>query len=395
VKLAVIGDLHVAVPLSENDLRLEPDPGRKLHGYSVELFEAAIAAVNAEPDIDAVLLLGDMTRDSEAFNHEVARPLVQRLRPPVYIMLGNHDLQRRRAEGSAYPDVEHFDRGATCQFYRGCGLPGGASRYCVDLPGVRLIVLDSNRELLELQDAGLDIRMQDDGWLGEAQIAWLDEMLRDARAQGRLPLVAVHHTVMDHSPAERQGHPLQFLFRYWQLHDAAATRAVLAKHRVPLVLSGHIHAQSANVQDGVYNLVTSATVSYPHIWRLVTVDDDAISIESRRLTSIASLPDLQLRSREWMSEGMGLSIKEKAATMPMLAPLANELSDFVGRSGWWPRFCDGTLSGFKVDPRLTNGVGGLAALVFGQVAGILDEYGKWKAQRPDANTLRIELGPYK
>jgi hypothetical protein len=236
--------------------------------------------------------------------------------------------------------------------------------------------------------------MQDDGWLGAAQLAWLDESLTEARASGLLPIVAVHHTVMDHSPAERQGHPLQFLFRYWQLHDSAAVRAVLAKHRVPLVLSGHIHAQSANVQDGIYNIVTSATVSYPHMWRLITIDSGAIRVASRRITSIPSLPDLQLRSREWMSEGMGLAIKEKAAAIPMLAPLANELSDFVGRSGWWPRFCDGTLAGFRVEPQLTNGVGGLAALVFGQVAGILDEYGKWKSQRPDANTLTIPLDGY-
>src|SRR5438105_14133018 len=126
LKLAVVGDLHIAIAQGENDLRLEPDPGRKLHGFSIELFEAVTAAVNAEPGLHAVLILGDMTRDSEAFNHETARPLLRKLDAPVYLALGNHDLQRRRPEGVFYPDVELFDRAATCQFYRDGGLPGGA-----------------------------------------------------------------------------------------------------------------------------------------------------------------------------------------------------------------------------------------------------------------------------
>jgi predicted phosphodiesterase len=394
-KLAVVGDLHIAVPTSENDLRLEPDPGRKLHGYSVELVEATIAAVNAEPGLDGVVVLGDITRDSEAFNHEVARPLLRGIDAPVYFVLGNHDLQRRRPEGVYYPDVKLFDRAATCQFYRDTGLPGGASHYTVEFPGACLIVLDSNRSLAELEEHGVDWRLQDDGWIGAAQLAWLEDALQAARERELLPLVAVHHTIMDHSPAEKQGHPLQFLFRYWQVHDAAALRAVLAKYKVPLVLSGHIHAQCVSVQDGIYNVVSSAAVSYPHMWRLINVDDDEIRIESRRIRSIPSLYDLQLRSREWMSEGMGLAIREKAGTIPMLAPLASELSEFISRSGWWPRFCDGSLAGFYVDPALSGGCSGLASMVFTQVAGVLNEYGRWRAERPDANTLTIPLGPYK
>ena len=40
--IAVIGDPHIAVPQGDNDTRLEVDPGRKLHGLSVELLEETI-----------------------------------------------------------------------------------------------------------------------------------------------------------------------------------------------------------------------------------------------------------------------------------------------------------------------------------------------------------------
>jgi hypothetical protein len=196
---------------------------------------------------------------------------------------------------------------------------------------------------------------------------------------------------MDHSPAERQGHPLQFLFRQWKVNQANRILSILKHHDVPLVLSGHIHAQSASKQDGILNLTTSAVSSYPHAWRTVTVEQKRITVETRRIRSLPSLPDLQIQSRNWMSEGMGLVIKDKAAEIPMLAPLANELSDFVCRSGWWPRFCDGTLPGFRVNPELTNGVVGVSGLLFKQVAAILDDFGRWKMAQPDANSTEVEI----
>ncbi|MCH7472360.1 metallophosphoesterase [bacterium] len=272
LKLAVIGDPHLALPRGDPDRRLEVDPGRKLHGLSAELLQATIDEVNASPGIDAVLLLGDLTRDSELFNHEAALMLLKKINAPLYIILGNHDMLRQRPQGVSYPDEPHLDRHEVADMYRHCGLPGGKTRYVVELPGdVALVVLDSNRSLEELDAAGEDISRQDHGWVGGKQLGWLDEVLGRIRAGGRLSLVAVHHSVTDHSPAEQPGHLLHPLCEQWQLHDSSAARQCLARHRVPLVLSGHLHAQSFNVQDNVANLVTSATVSYPHAWRLLSI----------------------------------------------------------------------------------------------------------------------------
>ena len=103
-RIAIIGDPHVAVPRGENDARMEIDPGRKLHGLSVELLTETIAQVNATEDLACAVILGDMTRDSELFNHEVAKSLVDTLNVPYYIVVGNHDLKRQRKDGVTYPD---------------------------------------------------------------------------------------------------------------------------------------------------------------------------------------------------------------------------------------------------------------------------------------------------
>jgi Icc protein len=392
LRLAVIGDPHLAVPRTHPDPRLEIDPGRKLHGLSVELLTTTIAEVNAEPAIDAALLLGDMTRDSELFNHEVAAEVLAQFRIPYYLVAGNHDNIRQRREEVTYPGEPRLDRDGFIDFYRGRGLPVDSTRYAVELPGgVVLIVLDSNMTLAELKLNKLGVAYQDHGWISRQQRLWLDSVLENVTGAGRLPLVSVHHSITAQSPAEHQGHPLLRFFRSWRLRGAASLRRALARHRVPLVLSGHLHAQSVNVEDGITNLVTAASVSYPHAWRLLTFSDDAIRIESRPLKAIPSCADLQVESRRWLAEGMGELIRQHSSRVPMLSKMSSGLRDFFIESDWWPRFCDGTQAGFHLDNSQLGEMNPLAGAVYRNMVNVLNEYGSWKAERGDPNTLEIPL----
>ena len=391
-RVAVIGDPHIAVPRGEDDTRLECDPGRKLHGLSVELLTRTIEEVNAYPGIAAALVLGDITRDSERFNHEVARELLALLRMPYYIVLGNHDCRHERAPGATYPGEERLDRDEVAQWYAGAGLPGGMTRYVADLGGdVMLVVLDSARTLAELAQEGGSLAQQDSGRAGEQQIAWLDGTLAQIVKAGRIPLVALHHALLDQSPAEHPKHLLYSAFRNWRVLDAAPLEAVLRRHNVRLVLSGHLHAQSVNAANGLCNLVTSATVSYPHAWRVLEFTESTIEIESHPLESIPSCPALQVQSRRWMAEGMEVLIRGRVSGMALLAGMATELCSFVTASGWWPRFCDGTQAGFSVPEGLMPKTSPVQGVLYGQVAGLLNEYGAWKAARPDPRSLSIKL----
>jgi hypothetical protein len=158
---------------------------------------------------------------------------------------------------------------------------------------------------------------------------------------------------------------------------------------VPLALSGHLHVQSVNAQDGVSNLTTSASVSYPHAWRMLTVADGAIHAESRRVATIPSCPNLQEQSRVWMAQGMAELIRARLHGMPLIGGMAGDVVDFVVRTDWWPRFCDGTLAGFHIDQADIPKGNPIASMMFSQVAGVLNEYGAWKAARPEPN--RIEF----
>lgn len=391
-KIAIVGDPHLAVPLGDPDPIMEADPGRKLHEFSRELLESTLEEVARETELDAILLLGDLTRDSEEFNHAVMLELLQKVSHPLYIVLGNHDLVRLRDPETSYPGIKRLERFEVCQLYADRGLPGGEANYSVRLPGdVELIVLDSNLTLEELQPAGLTPNMQDDGMLGARRRDWLAETLKEVRGSGRFPLVSVHHSLLAHTPAERKGHPLFETFRFWRLHDAAETLEILSHFDVPLVLSGHLHAQSINAEAGVSNLVTSASVSYPHAWRLLSVYDDAIYVESRKLQSIPSHPDLQGESKRMMSEGMGDLIDRKLATIPAVGAFAPLVREMVIKSEWWARFSDGTLADFHIAAKDLPETNIAGRLILDQLRGLLNEYGTWKAARPDPVTVEIKL----
>lgn len=396
LRLAIIGDPHLAVPQGRDDQRIEIDRGLKLHGQSRLLLEAAISAVNAEPELDGVLLLGDMTRDGELFNHEAAAELLKGLRPPLYILAGNHDYLRERRAGISYP-TQRLDKAEFADFWKGRGFPDGRTSYKAELPGgVDLIAVDTNLTLAELSERGFAVAMQDHGFVTEEVLAWLDDQLTETRTKGRLPLVAAHHSVLDHSPAERDGHPLLSLFGFWQVRPSAALRAVLARHTVPMVVSGHLHIQSVNSEGAgpsprpqLTNLVCAALVSYPHTWGVLTVADGAIEYEAHSLAQW--LPEGFIEtSRAGSNQGIKELILREVANHPLVGSHAAGIAEMIAKSDWWPRLCDGTLPGFSVDRKLLprNPV---ARMVYARIAGILDEYGTWKEKRGNPNRVRIEL----
>src|SRR5262245_61220701 len=106
---ALISDPHVTVPNPQTGWCLPEIPKEPtLFGHSVELLETAIAEINALADLDFVLVAGDLTKDSEPYNHDKARELLTRFRKPVFCVSGNHDQprpERLRPRHLLDPDV--------------------------------------------------------------------------------------------------------------------------------------------------------------------------------------------------------------------------------------------------------------------------------------------------
>ena len=92
------------------DTHLKPG-GRPAYGRvdTAGLLTAAVDYVNAfVPEVDAVILSGDLTDTGSAAEYAVLRPLLDRIRAPWYAVPGNHDRadEMRTAFGDVVPYVD-------------------------------------------------------------------------------------------------------------------------------------------------------------------------------------------------------------------------------------------------------------------------------------------------
>lgn len=153
---------------------------------------------------DAVVITGDLTDHGHPEGYTQLAHLLGDVPLPVYLAIGNHD--DRDAFLSAFAGTDYL------------GDQDGA-HYAVDLPGARLLVLDS---LIPGSGAGR---------LGGEQLGWLDDQL--SQRSSTPAMLALH------LPPVAVGIP--FLDRIRLLDADALAEVVTAHPQVARVLCGHVH----------------------------------------------------------------------------------------------------------------------------------------------------------
>ena len=195
-----VAPLTVIAQLSDPHVDVGPgDTG------SAEALAAAVERVVAlRPAPAAVLVTGDLAEHASDDEYERLRELLAPLPAPVHVLPGNHD-----------------DRAALCRHF---GLPGRGDEpigYAVDLAGLRVVLVDTQRP------------GEDGGALDPDRLAWLDRELGAAPA---LPtIVAMHHPpfAIGIPAADAIGVPED---------DRAAFAALVDRHpQVVRVVAGHVH----------------------------------------------------------------------------------------------------------------------------------------------------------
>lgn len=167
-----------------------------------------------DPQPECVIITGDLVDHGRPDEYAVLREVIGGFPLPLHLAIGNHDGR------DAFVDAFRTE-----------------TRYTVEYPEVRLIVLDSN------------VPGSIGGKLGDDQLAWLDATL--ARRADVPAMVCVHH------PPVPVGIPFLDEIR---LADGEALAEVIAGHRhVARVLAGHLHRVVSAAFGGTVLTVAPST----------------------------------------------------------------------------------------------------------------------------------------
>jgi 3',5'-cyclic AMP phosphodiesterase CpdA len=328
---ALISDPHITVPNPDTGwtappIRNEPT----MYDRSVELTEAAIAEINAMPDVDFVLVAGDLTKDSEPYNHDKARELFSRFRKPVFCVSGNHDQSRpQRLRPAEYldPSVTPVCTPDIPRLYGDFGFRDTqrTAYSCDPTPDVHLVGMCSNKP------------DDDRGRIAPEILAWLDDDLSRQRDTDRETIVMLHHSIIEHVPGET----VNPTFSWFHVENAPELKALLRQHGVRITLTGHLHIQDVKEEAGLYNIVTASLAGYPHAYRIMTVRDGVLEIRSRRLRAIPSQPDLQRFSRDYTADAFVTILSDVLAAAPYHLPRTHAAATAQRLRDWWPSIADG------------------------------------------------------
>jgi 3',5'-cyclic AMP phosphodiesterase CpdA len=296
IKIASISDMHYMDPsIAPDDPSNNPyyQAAVSLRGTLLELSDPIFRKVcselkNLNPDI--LLVAGDLAKDGELAGHETVSNFLQKLEDcgiKVYVVPGNNDINSTDAvsyktdppESVATITGEQFEElygnfGYNEALYRD---PASLSYICQPYDGLWILGIDANR----YSDSDVS------GAISPATLAWIQERMSEARDNNITVLAMMHYGLLDHY-TDNYG-----LGGVIEDHDNVAQAFMNAGIR--LVFTGHDHANDIvdyqNEGKIITDIQTGSLVTPPYSYRMMTLDDNFINIDSRRVTRInAEIP---------------------------------------------------------------------------------------------------------
>ena len=232
----------------------------KVMTYIEEIVDAfVLEVIKRKPD--ALLLLGDLTFNSERISHiELAAKLdnIVCAGVPVYLIPGNHDIKHERCmgfHGSEVYKVESVSQKEFQEIYRHCGydraeyFDKSSASYVAKLSESLYVIM-------------LDTNSYSQNYLGEQALIWLENVLKEISKPDVHILGVSHQNLLEHNFMFTEG---------FMIKNAQRIEELYKKYNVKLNLSGHMHIQ--HIEDrGVAEIVTSSLAVAPNHFANILYD---------------------------------------------------------------------------------------------------------------------------
>jgi len=293
IKIAVVSDIHyMDQSIMPDDVKNNPyfleylSKDRKLLEVSDPIFRKVVFELfDEKPDI--LIITGDMAKDGELVNHEAVKKLLQLLEKrkiKVYVIPGNNDINNPDAVSYKYdpplsvPTItpEEFadlygDFGYNEAIYRDAN---SLSYICQPYSGLWILGIDA----IKYSQEGVS------GAINPATLAWIQEKMAEANENNIRVLAMMHYGILEHYTGQKGLEPL--------IKSSLANATALMDAGIRLIFTGHYHANDIvdYSSDGktLTDIQTGSLVTPLSPYRIMTLDDDLIQIETRRISCIKS-----------------------------------------------------------------------------------------------------------
>ncbi|GAA0199081.1 hypothetical protein GCM10009000_011350 [Halobacterium noricense] len=198
------------------------------------------------------MFAGDLTEDGATDDFQTFDSLLSSLDVPFMAVPGNHDVPKS-FDTHETPTLSSFEADFT----------PGALPFHERIGGVDVLGLNSAATPSEsLADCH-------DGEISAAQLAWLDDILPETDD----PIVVMHHNLSGLSSENVHSWRSSFPTR-----NADELADLLARHDVPLHVSGHLHVPSVTETNGVREIIAPSLCSFPQAYLLFEIDREGTAV---------------------------------------------------------------------------------------------------------------------
>ncbi len=344
-RMAIMSDVHLMSPqLLVHEGKAFDDyisNDRKMLVQSPELLDSVTGHVK-EYHPQVVLVTGDLTKDGERVSHEL---LVSRYLKPmeeqgirVFVIPGNHDVNNPHArvyDGDKTRRTTTVSAADFANIYKEYGYGEAIARdshslsYVVQLDSkIRLIAVDACE--YEGNDYDKDICVTA-GRIKPETMDFIKQQAEEAHRQGMEVLMMMHHGIVSHFNWQDKVMK-EYLVDHWRRQAKQ-----IAKMGIKVCFTGHFHAQDVSQKYGLVDMETGSTVSYPHPYRLIAVDEDkgTLTVRTERVKELTSMKDsaetLQQKSERFANSALS-SVMEQLVPKKVPADVKQECGKVLGEA---------------------------------------------------------------
>ena len=339
LKIAVISDTHYLSPkLVSSGTALqnfESATGRNTKELHQVLSQVFSNLQIYQPDI--LLITGDITNNGERDSHTDFAAILKTLAnggTRIFVVPGNHDVNVPNTKafiGDKPTSTQNISTQEFEQIYAPYGY-GKATRrdsaslsYLAELnDSTWLLGIDSNRykEHITTTISG--------GRIHPKTMQWALKILQEAKSKNILVMGMMHHGLVEHMPYQATFMP-NYLIEDWQ-----SNAEILADSGLKIMFTGHFHSNDITLLttpqgNTIYDIETGSLAGYPFPYRMMTLQDKKLTIETVFIDSIPSNPKLQEEYRlktEKIARRIAYS-KIESMSLPIPEEMKNTLIDLI------------------------------------------------------------------